>query len=79
MDGKNKPPQATEFKRQLVPLCASGRRIVDFAKEFGSSCAFATVALDVQLEDCRVMHEPIDRGHRHSRIGKNRSIRHQRD
>lgn len=37
MGGKTKPPYAAEYRRQIVELYATGRRIVDLAKEFGVS------------------------------------------
>jgi len=37
MGGKTRPPYAEAFRRQIVELYASGRQIVDLAKEFGCS------------------------------------------
>lgn len=34
MGGETRPLYAAEFKQQIVDLYASGRRIVDLAKEF---------------------------------------------
>ena len=37
MGGKTRRPYPPAFRQQIVELYASGRRIVDFAKEFGCS------------------------------------------
>jgi transposase len=37
MGGKTRPPYAQGFREQIVELYASGRRIVDLAREFGCS------------------------------------------
>lgn len=37
MGGKTRPPYEEPFRRQIVELYASGRRIVDLSREFGCS------------------------------------------
>jgi hypothetical protein len=40
------------------------------ATAFSFKGGFAAIALDIHLQDCRVVHEAIDCGQRHRWIGK---------